>query len=245
LNGAQAVINLTGAGIADGRWSESRKRVLTDSRIQPTRLLVQACTGLTVKPEVFVSASGIGFYGARGDELLEEPGEVGSGFLADLCVQWESAAREAAVDGIRVVHLRTGMALGAAGGALPRMVLPFRLFMGGPVRPGTQWISWIHRDDVAGLIEWALTVPAVSGPLNAVAPSPVTMHEFCRTLGSILHRPSWLPVPQLLLHAVLGELGSLMTTGQRVAPAVAERHGYRFRYTELHRALQAIFSGGG
>jgi uncharacterized protein (TIGR01777 family) len=243
LNGAQAVINLTGAGIADRRWTESRKRVLMESRILTTRLLVQACANLTVKPEILVNASGVGVYGSHRDEVLDESSGPGRGFLSELCVQWEATAREAASDGIRVACVRTGMVLDRSGGALPQMALPFRLFVGGPVMPGTQWISWIHRDDAAGLIEWALTTPSVSGPLNAVAPTPVTMAEFCLTLGKVLHRPSWLPIPKFLLKAALGELGSLMTTGQKVAPKVAEQHGYLFRFPDLRGALQAIYSG--
>jgi uncharacterized protein len=242
LNGAQAVINLAGAGIADARWTDRRKQLLTESRIYPTRLLVQACARLRVRPEIFVSASGIGFYGPHGDEMLDESSGRGRGFLSDLCVQWESTALEAASQGIRVVCMRTGMVLGSDGGALPRMSLPFRLFLGGPVMPGTQWVSWIHRDDLIGLIEWALATPAVSGPINGVAPSPVTMAEFCRLLGLVLRRPSWLPVPEFVLNTALGEMGSMMTTGQRAVPAVAEGHGYPFRFREAQRALQAIFS---
>ena len=244
LTEAQGVINLTGAGLADARWTDRRKRVLTESRLLPTRLLVEACARLSVKPQVFISASGVGFYGPQGTEVLDESSERGRGFLSDLCVQWESAALEAASQGIRVVCIRTGMVLGRDGGALPRLALPFRLFLGGPVMPGTQWISWIHRDDLVGMIEWALATPAVSGPVNGVAPSPVTMAEFCRLLGLVLKRPSWLPVPEFVLNTALGELGSVMTTGQRVVPAVAERHGYGFRFREVQRALQAIFHAG-
>ncbi len=242
LEGAQAVVNLAGASIADGRWTDSRKRLLTESRVDATRLLVQACGRLAVKPQVFINASGVGFYGPQGDEVLDESSGPGKGFLADLCVQWESAAREASSLGIRLVCLRTGMVLERDGGALPRMALPFRFFMGGPVRPGTQWISWIHRDDLVGLIEWALMNPTAVGPVNAVAPSPVTMTDFCKTLGLVLHRPSWFPLPEFVLKMALGELGSLMTTGQKVAPVIAQRGGYRFRYPFLEGALRAIFA---
>ena len=189
LRGVQAVVNLTGEPIADARWTEHRKRVITYSRILPTRLLVQACSRLSVKPSVFINASGIGFYGLQDDQMLDESNGPGKGFLADLCMQWESEAQVAAVHGLRVVCIRTGMVLENDGGALPRMALPFRLFAGGPVMPGTQWVSWIHRDDLAGLIEWAITRSTVSGPLNAVAPSPVTMAVFCNTLGKALRRP--------------------------------------------------------
>ena len=242
LNGAQAVVNLAGASIADGRWTDSRKRLLTESRVDATRLLVQAFGRLAVKPQVFINASGVGFYGPQGDEVLDESSGPGKGFLADLCVQWEAAAREALPQGIRVLCLRTGMVLERDGGALPRMALPFRLFLGGPVMPGTQWISWIHRDDLVGLIEWALTNPMAVGPVNAVAPSPVTMAEFCKTLGLVLDRPSWFPVPEFVLKMALGELGSLMTTGQKVAPVIAQRGGYHFRYPFLEGALRAIFA---
>src|SRR5512146_710310 len=244
LTGAEAVVNLAGASIADARWTDSRKRLLTESRVDATRALVRACGRLVVKPRVFINASGVGFYGPHGDEVLDESHGPGRGFLADLCVQWESAAREASTYGMRVVFLRTGMVLERDGGALPRMILPFRLFVGGPVMPGTQWISWIHRDDLIGLIEWALTSPTAAGPINAVAPSPVTMTEFSRMIGQALHRPSWFPVPGVVLGLALGELGSLMTTGQKVAPVIAQRGGYRFRYPFLEGALRAMFAKG-
>jgi len=242
LEGVDAVINLAGAPIADARWTDHRKQLITESRIMSTRLLVQACSRLAVKPQVFINASGIGYYGLQGDHLLDESSGPGTGFLADLCVQWEAAAREAASYGMRVVCLRNGMVLDRDGGALPRMALPFRFYMGGPVMPGTQWVSWIHRDDVIGLIEWVLTNATVSGPMNAVAPNPVRMTEFCRTLGAALHRPSWFPIPEFVLKIALGELGSMMTTGQRIAPSVATQGGYRFRYPLLEGALRAMFT---
>ncbi len=242
LEGADAVINLAGAPIADGRWTDERKRLLTESRVLTTRLLVRALSRRSSKPPVLISASGIGYYGASDDRLLDEGAARGTGFLADLCLAWEAEAMNAAEFGTRVVILRTGMVLEQDGGALAKMVLPFKLYAGGPIMPGTQWVSWIHRRDHIGLIQWALANSHVSGPLNAVAPEAVTMNEFCLKLGRALHRPSWIPAPESLLKLALGELGSLMTTGQRVMPKKAIEKGYVFQYATLDSALQAIFS---
>ena len=244
LEGADAVINLAGAPIADARWTDARKRLLTDSRVLTTRLLVAAMSRRSSKPQTLISASGIGYYGASDDRVLDEGAARGQGFLADLCLAWEAEALRAAESGARVVILRTGMVLEQDGGALPKMLLPFRLFAGGPIMPGTQWVSWIHRRDHIGLIQWALTTPGVSGPLNAVAPGAVTMNQFCEVLGRVLHRPSWLPVPGLALQVALGELGTLMTTGQRVNPAKALSGGYVFHYPTLEPALRAILTKG-
>jgi len=190
-----------------------------------------------------MSASGIGYYGASDDRRLDEGTARGQGFLADLCLAWEAEALRAGELGARVVILRTGMVLEQDGGALPKMLLPFRLFAGGPIMPGSQWVSWIHRRDHIGLIQWALTTPTVSGPINAVAPEPVTMKTFCEVLGRVIHRPSWLPVPEVALNILLGELGTMMTTGQRVIPAKAMAGGYTFRYPTLEAALQTILIG--
>ncbi|NGZ99140.1 MAG: TIGR01777 family protein [Nitrospira sp. WS110] len=241
LEGADAVINLAGAPIADARWTDARKRLLTDSRVLTTRLLVRAMSQRSSKPPAFINASGIGFYGASDDRRLDEGAARGQGFLADLCLAWEAEALRAAEFGARVVLLRTGMVLEQDGGALPKMLLPFRFFAGGPIMPGNQWVSWIHRRDHIGLIQWALTKPTVSGPLNAVAPEPVPMNTFCEVLGRVLHRPSWLPVPSFALKLLLGELGTLMTTGQRVIPTKAITEGYRFHYPTLEPALRAVF----
>ncbi len=240
LEAADAVINLAGASIADTRWTDVRKQLIIDSRILTTRLLVRALSRWSSKPVTFISASGIGYYGATDDHRLDEGAARGDGFLADLCLGWESEALRAAEHGARVVTLRTGMVLEQDGGALPKMLLPFRFFAGGPIMPGSQWVSWIHRRDHIGLIQWALSTPTVSGPINVVAPEPVTMKTFCEVLGRVLHRPSWLPVPRFALNMLLGELGTLMTTGQRVIPAKAIAGGYHFQYPTLESALKAI-----
>ncbi|MDH4209344.1 MAG: TIGR01777 family oxidoreductase, partial [Anaerolineae bacterium] len=191
LERTDAVIHLAGAPIADGRWTDGRKRLLTESRTLTTRLLVEAMSRRSSKPRILISASGIGYYGASDDRVLDEGAVRGQGFLADLCLAWEVEALRAAEFGVRVVMLRTGMVLEQDGGALPMMLLPFQIFVGGPALPGTQWVSWIHLRDHIGLIQWLLTMPSVSGPVNAVAPEAVTMNRFCELLGQVLHRPSW------------------------------------------------------
>jgi uncharacterized protein (TIGR01777 family) len=244
LEGADAVINLAGAPIADGRWTDARKRLLSESRVLTTRLLVEALSRRSSKPRALTSASGIGYYGASDDCVLDEGAARGQGFLADLCLAWEAEALRATEFGVRVVMLRTGVVLEQDGGALPKMLLPFRLFTGGPIMPGTQWVSWIHRRDHIGLIQWLLATPSVSGPVNVVAPEAVTMNRFCEVLGRVLHRPSWLPVPGFALHVALGKLGTLMTTGQRINPAKALAGGYVFHYLTLEPALRAIMTKG-
>ena len=244
LDDADAVINLAGAPIAEGRWTDARKQPIMESRVLTTRLLVEALSRRSLKPRTLISASGIGFYGASDELVLDEGAARGQGFLADLCLAWEAEALRAAEFGVRVVILRTGMVLEQDGGALPKMLLPFRFFAGGPIMPGTQWVSWIHRRDHIGLIQWALTMPSVAGPLNAVAPEAVTMKQFCGSIGRVLHRPSWLPVPGFALRVALGELGTLMTTGQHVTPAKALSRGYVFRYPKLEPALRAILAKG-
>jgi uncharacterized protein (TIGR01777 family) len=244
LESMDAVINLAGAPIADGRWTEARKRLLTDSRVITTRLLVDAISRCSAKPRTLINASGIGYYGASGDRILEESSAHGQGFLADLCLAWETEALRAQGFGMRVITLRTGMVLDRDGGALPKMLLPFRLFAGGPILPGTQWVPWIHRRDHIGLIQWLLKTPGVSGPVNAVAPEAVTMSQFCKALGHVLRRPSWLPVPSFVLHIALGELATLMTTGQKIVPAKALSAGYVFQYPKLKSALQNVMTKG-
>ena len=239
---AQALINLAGESVAAKRWTRRRKALLWESRIRTTQRLVDALAESAKKPAVLINASAVGYYGARGDEELSEPDASGRGFLAELCQAWEAHARRAERFGVRVVRLRIGMVLGDGGGALSKMTPPFRWFIGGPLGSGRQWVSWIHRDDVIGLIDWALERPDVSGPINTTAPHPVTMRDLCRELGQTLHRPSWAPVPGIALRVLIGEFAEALLTGQRVIPSAAVRWGYRFQYPELAPALEACFS---
>ena len=242
LNGVDALINLCGEPIADARWTENRKQRLLSSRIETTRTLVEALRLTAQKPGTLINASGIGFYGARDNQSLTEESPRGKGFLSDLCVAWEDAARGAEEFGVRVVLPRFGMVLGKTGGALPKMLLPFRLFMGGPISPGTQHISWIHQKDLSDLIIWLIDRPEISGPVNVVAPQTVTMEEFCRKLGKALRRPSWIPVPEFVLKIAFGEMAEVLTTGQAVQPFIALQKGFNFSYPQLDSALQSLFT---
>jgi uncharacterized protein len=240
LAGAGAVVNLAGEPVAAKAWTPAQKEKLRASRVDATRALVAAMEAASPRPAVLVNASATGYYGPHGDETLTEESPPGSDFLAEITREWEEAAQEAEPLGVRVVRLRLGVAMGEGGGALARMVPPFRMFVGGPLGSGRQWLPWVHRDDVIGMALWALANDAVAGPVNATAPRPVTMSEFARTLGKVLRRPSWAPVPALALRALLGEMADAVLSGQRVLPTVAERLGYRFRYPELEPALRSI-----
>jgi uncharacterized protein (TIGR01777 family) len=211
------------------------------SRINTTRALVESIRNTDNKPKVLISASAIGYYGPHKDEIVTEDSPPAADFLAKVCVVWEQEALKAKELGVRVVLIRIGGVLEIDGGALPQMVIPFRFFVGGPIGNGKQWFSWIHRDDVTGIIRYALENDSISGPLNATAPHPVTNREFSTALGKILHRPSCLAVPGFMVRLTLGELGGVLLTGQRVLPERALKAGYTFRYPELKGALQAIF----
>ena len=243
FQGQDAVINLAGAPIAEGRWTSSRKNVLRASRIETTRMIVTALSRLSepVRPRILINASGIGFYGLETADEVDESRGPGKGFLADLCVEWEREALRAMDYGIRTTCLRISMVLGKDGGALQKMLLPFRLFLGGPIGTGTQPVSWIHVEDLGRLVAAILEQPAFKGAINAASPHPVTMTEFCRQLGRALGRPSWLPVPAWALQLGLGELSTLMTHGQSVNPLVAQQLGFTFTYPDLESALSAIF----
>ena len=246
FQGQDAVINLAGTPIADRRWTRSRKAVLRASRVETTRTIVAALSRLSdpVRPNILINASGIGFYGLEPADHVDERQGPGTGFLADLCVEWEREAFRATDYGIRTVCLRISMVLGKDGGALKKMLLPFKLFLGGPVGQGTQPVSWIHVEDLGRLIAAVLEQTAFSGAVNAAAPHPVTMKEFCRQLGRALGRPSWLPVPALALKIGLGEMSTLLTHGQSVNPFVAQRLGFTFTYPDLESAFSAILGKG-
>jgi uncharacterized protein (TIGR01777 family) len=242
LEHADAVVNLAGEGIADKRWTAARKREILDSRVLATRTLSDGIRGCAHPPRLFLSASAVGFYGTRGDEELTERSTGGSDFLATVCRAWEKEAREAA--GVtRVVLLRTGVVLAGDGGALPRMALPFRFYVGGRLGSGRQYISWIHVDDWVGMVRWVLSNAPSSGPVNLTAPSPVTNEQFTRELAAAMHRPARFPVPAFALRAMLGrELAdALLLGGQRVLPATAQQLGFQFRFATVEAALRDIF----
>lgn len=243
LSDADAVVNLSGESIAAGRWTPAFKQRLIDSRVNSTRTLVQAIRLANPRPKVLVNASAVGIYGDRGEEELTESSPPGTGFPAELAVRWEQAAEEARDTGVRVVKLRIGIVLGEGGGALEKMLLPFRFFVGGPFGSGRQWFPWVHLDDVTGLTLHALQDERVDGALNVVAPGAVRLGAFCQSLGKVLKRPSWLPVPGFALRLVAGELGETMLWSQKVVPQVALQTGYTFRYPEVEEALRAVLAG--
>ncbi len=238
----EAVVHLAGEPIADGRWSEERKRRIRDSRVLGTRRLVEAMQALPRPPRILVCASAIGIYGERGDEELDEASAPGSGFLAEVCREWEAEAQKAAGRGIRVVCVRNGIVLSARGGALARMVKPFRLGVGGPIGGGRQWMSWIHLEDEVGILLRALDDTGLSGPVNAVSPQPVTNAEFSRALGSALGRPAFLPLPRFALRAAFGEMSQVLTGSQRVLPRAMLHAGYAFRFPRIEQALADLLS---
>lgn len=239
FEGADAVVHLAGENIGAGRWTPERKKLIVDSRIDGTRNLAQSIAAAGRKPKVLVSASAIGFYGNRGDELLNESSPSGTGFLAEVAAAWEAAARQAEQAGIRVVAPRIGVVLSGYGGALPKMALPFRMFMGGRVGNGRQWMSWIALEDLIRLIVFAIENSSVRGPVNAVAPQAVTNDEFTRTLGHVLHRPTYFPAPAFAVRLAMGTemADELLLSSTRVEPAVALASGFRFEYPQLHLAL--------
>jgi uncharacterized protein (TIGR01777 family) len=241
IEGCDAVVNLSGESIAEKRWSLSRKRVLTDSRIVPTRALVGAMKTCREIPRVLINASAVGIYGNVDEGDVTENHGVSEGFLADLCHNWEDAANAAAVSGIRVVLLRIAVVIGREGGALERMAIPYRFFIGGPVGSGRQWFPWIHIDDVAGMVSFALASAEVTGPVNLAAPGAVRMKEFSAQLGRALGRPSWAPVPGFLLRAVLGEMAGMIIGGHRIVPEKLTLAGYRFKYPDLDGALSEVY----
>ncbi len=240
LDGCDAVVHLAGASVADRRWSRAYKQEIVDSRIESTRRVVEAIASAGKRPGVLVCASAVGYYGDRGDEPLDESAAPGEDFLARLAVDWEAAARRAEAHGVRVVLLRTGIVLDDRGGALRGLVPAFRMMLGGPVGSGRQYWPWIHWRDVIGMIALAIGDEALRGPINLAAPEPATCREFARALGSVLHRPAFLPMPVWALRVVLGEFARYVAASQRVIPAAALAHGYEFAHPELRGALASL-----
>jgi len=240
LDGVDAVVNLVGEGIADRRWSSARKAALRDSRLLATRTLVRAMATCQTPPRIFVSASGVGYYGPRGDETITERAEPGADFLARLCVEWEQEARAAEGPGTRVAMVRTGLVLDAKGGALPRMLPAFKLALGATIASGRQYMPWVHVSDWVSMVLWLIASDRAVGAFNVTAPEPVTNHEFTRALGRVLHRPAVFQAPAFVLKLALGEMASLLLTGQRVLPVHAEELGFRFGFRTLEPALEDI-----
>ncbi|MDT4954985.1 MAG: uncharacterized protein QOJ02_3123 [Acidobacteriota bacterium] len=243
LEGLDGVVHLAGESIAEGRWTDEKKTRIRESRIKGTRLLSETLAKLKQKPEVLVSASAVGFYGSRGDEILDEQSASGSDFLAEVCREWELATQPAAQAGVRVVNLRFGVILSREGGALPKMLFPFRMGVGGKLGSGEQYMSWIALDDAVGAIEHALANDALRGAVNVVAPQAVTNHDFTKTLGRALSRPTIFPVPAFAARLAFGEMAdSTLLASQRVEPARLKESGYAFKYPELEDALKHVLN---
>jgi uncharacterized protein (TIGR01777 family) len=235
-----AVVNLAGAPILGFPWTRARRQTLVGSRVGTTRALVALCARIARPPRVFVTASAVGYYGVRGDEVIDEQGHAASIFQSALCQEWEAAAEGADSLGARLVKLRIGLVLGRNGGALPQLAAAARFGLGAVLGTGRQWVSWIHIDDLIRLVEFALDTPAVRGALNAVATDPVTHLEFQRGIASALRRPLWLRVPAIVLRTALGEMAQLLVDGQRVVSNRATALGFRFRYPDVRRALMSL-----
>lgn len=242
LNQADAVVNLSGESIGGRRWTTAQKDRIRSSRINATKAIVEAIAASPKKPRVLVNASGIDYYGETRDEEVVESHPGGSGFLADVCRQWETAARVGERFGVRVVLARSAVVLGARAAALKKLILPFRFLLGGPLGTGDQWFPWIHLEDEAEAILFAIDNSALAGPVNLTAPQPLTMRQFCRFLGNALKRPSWISVPPLLLRLALGEMSDMVLMSRRVVPRRLLDAGYRFRFPRLDEALADVLS---
>jgi hypothetical protein len=246
LQKADAVVHLAGENVSGKRWNARVKEAIRESRVKSTALLAghlaQAPRTATGAAKVFVSGSAVGYYGANtGDVKLTESSPAGSDFLAQVAVAWEAAAELARQAGVRVVHPRTGIVLDPAGGALPKLALPFQVFVGGPVGNGKQYMNWIHHEDMTGLLLHALDTPSLNGPMNAVAPGAVPNREFSRVLARVLGRWSWLPVPVFALRVLLGEMTEVLAGGTNATPNVAQASGYTFKFPTLEPALRQIY----
>ena len=237
LDGVDAVVNLAGEPLDARRWSDQQKSLIRDSRVVTTRNLVEGLRSVDRKPAAFVSGSAVGFYGDRGDEQLDETSPAGRGFMSEVCQEWEREAARATEAGIRVVQVRTGVVLSGEGGALKKMIAPFKLGLGGPLGSGKQWFPWIHINDIVGIFRHAMVTSSLAGPVNGVAPKAVTNGEFTRELARALRRPAFLPVPEMALRVLMGEMSEVLFESQRVVPKVALASGYEFQFPVLALAL--------
>ncbi|MGH1287957.1 TIGR01777 family oxidoreductase [Bacillus toyonensis] len=242
LSSIDIVINLAGESI-NSRWTKKQKEAILNSRIQATRGLIKQLQALSTKPHTFINASAIGYYGTSETESFTEQQETpGNDFLAKTVFLWEQEACKARSLGIRTIYARFGVILGADGGALPKMLLPYQFYIGGTIGSGNQWLSWIHIDDVVRMIDFIIHKKEINGPLNITAPLPIRMKEFGETMATIMRKPHWLPVPSFMLHALLGEMSILVLEGQHVLPSKAIEHGYQYTFPAIDHALQNILS---
>ncbi len=243
IAGCDGVVNLAGEPIAEGRWTAARKQEILHSRKLGTQKIVEAIALANPKPQVLVNASAIGYYGTSENATFDEKSAAGNDFLAQVCLDWEAEAQKVTSAGVRLVIIRLGIVLGK-GGALDKMVTPFKLFAGGPIGTGKQWFSWIHRDDLVNMIIQALTRPDISGVLNGTAPNPVRMNELSQTMGQVMNRPSWLPVPSLAIEALLGDGAIVVLEGQQVVPQCPLDYNFDYQYPTLTEALKDILGNG-
>ena len=240
VDGADAILNFAGESIGAKRWAQARKRVILSSRLDPTRALVEAMRKASRKPRVFVSASAVGYYGEVEEEEVNESRPKGTGFLADVCGQWEQEAGVAETLGVRVVMSRSGVVMGKGAPALQKMMMPFKLFVGGTVGSGRQWFPWVHIDDLTSTVLFSLTSGNLSGAVNVVAPECVRMKRVCAALGKAMGRPSWAPAPSFMLRIILGEMSEIVLTGQKVIPTKLLESGFKFRFANLAEALADV-----
>lgn len=240
VDGADGIINLAGEPIADKRWSAAQKERLRSSRIDATKSLVDAIAKAKVKPKFLINASAVGYYGPHGDETVTENTGPGQDFLSNLCVEWEAEASKAEAFGVRVALVRTGIVLDKGKGALAKMVAPFKMFVGGPLGSGQQWMPWIHIEDQIGLLQFLIENDAGRGAFNATAPNPVTMEAFSKALGAVLNRPSWASLPPSALALLVGEMADMLLNGQRAVPEAALKLGFIFKHPEITDALRSL-----
>jgi hypothetical protein len=240
VNETEAIVNLAGANLAGSRWTDARKKQLLDSRVLPGKAVAQAVEAATNKPRVVIQASAVGYYGPRGDEEIDETASPGNDFAAKLCLDWEATAAPNARMGVRLATMRTGVVLSLKGGALPKQLLPFKLFVGGPVGSGRQWYSWIHIDDAVAAIRFLIDAESAAGPANLTAPNPVTNAQFGQTIGKVMGRPAFMPAPAFAMKLLFGEMSTVLLDGQRVIPKVLQNLGFAFKFPDVESALRDL-----